>query len=566
MTSFQQYCLRWTNHRSNLLTVFEDLLHNGAFTDVTLAVDHSLTIKCHKIVLAACSTYFQNLFHELPSQQHPIIVLKDVKYAEIKAILEYMYRGEVNVAQNQLPDLLKIAQVLKVKGLVEEHGNQRQTQSESAHDLRREDAINASTSSPPPAISTSTDGNCASHSSPPHSTGVYSSLHGKSGVSLDHIQSHHLASSWSMPLLSGASHQFPTSLSPSVLGGGSYDNGVEATASLKRRKMIHSSLLMNNDTPILRTVLGQAHVDSSQSQPMPLLQPDSHEPVHYRNLSSNGSANDADNRRSSDLASGDTIHGDLAYMDENERQSSPQSYASNIVRNSAATDCVQPKPEWKRYKQYTRNDIDQAIAAVKHGMSAVQAARKYGVPSRTLYDKVKKLGIPTSRPFKRSASNGGSGAGFPFGIGANVNGALYDNSGSGIIKSENTQPENEKADESGGGNTSVVEGLTGTSTAAFDTTYAKATKDTDYDSMSDSMTHCNTSPVISCAKQRQEQEQQEQQPDMDDQVEDLSVSRKPYVSSLRRVIVRPPSTPSSVAIKDETIKEDAGLDNNDCYS
>lgn len=72
------------------------------------------------------------------------------------------------------------------------------------------------------------------------------------------------------------------------------------------------------------------------------------------------------------------------------------------------------KPEWKRYKQYTRNDIMSAIDAVRNGMSALQAARKYGVPSRTLYDKVKKLGITTSRPFRRS--NGSNGAAFPYGI------------------------------------------------------------------------------------------------------------------------------------------------------
>jgi len=74
------------------------------------------------------------------------------------------------------------------------------------------------------------------------------------------------------------------------------------------------------------------------------------------------------------------------------------------------TTYVQPpqKPEWKRYKQYTRADILEAINAVKEGMSALQAARKYGVPSRTLYDKVKKLGITTNRPYKK-AGNGGGG-------------------------------------------------------------------------------------------------------------------------------------------------------------
>lgn len=80
----------------------------------------------------------------------------------------------------------------------------------------------------------------------------------------------------------------------------------------------------------------------------------------------------------------------------------------------------QQKPEWKRYKQYTRTDILNAIECVRKGMSALQASRKFGVPSRTLYDKVKKLGITTGRPMnrtiKRSPSSGGSPAPFPYGL------------------------------------------------------------------------------------------------------------------------------------------------------
>ena len=48
------------------------------------------------------------------------------------------------------------------------------------------------------------------------------------------------------------------------------------------------------------------------------------------------------------------------------------------------------KLEWKRYKQYTNSDIQAAIEAVKSGMSALQASRKFKVPSRTLYDKVRR--------------------------------------------------------------------------------------------------------------------------------------------------------------------------------
>ncbi|XP_037071670.1 protein tramtrack, beta isoform-like, partial [Pollicipes pollicipes] len=118
MAANQQFCLKWNNHHSNLLNVFEALLHTEAFTDVTLAVDGA-SIKCHKMVLAACSPYLQTLLAEHVTT-HPIVVLKDIRLHEMRALLEYMYRGEVNVAQEQLGSLLKVAETLQIKGLVEE--------------------------------------------------------------------------------------------------------------------------------------------------------------------------------------------------------------------------------------------------------------------------------------------------------------------------------------------------------------------------------------------------------------------------------------------------------------
>ena len=41
---------------------------------------------------------FQALLEENPAK-HPIIILKDVPFQHLTAILEFMYAGEVNVAQ-----------------------------------------------------------------------------------------------------------------------------------------------------------------------------------------------------------------------------------------------------------------------------------------------------------------------------------------------------------------------------------------------------------------------------------------------------------------------------------
>lgn len=114
----EHYCLRWNNHQSNLLGVFSQLLRDESLVDVTLACSEGTTIRAHKVVLSACSSYFQTLFVDHPSR-HPIVILKDVRFAELKTLVEFMYKGEVNVEYCQLPTLLKTAESLKVKGLAE---------------------------------------------------------------------------------------------------------------------------------------------------------------------------------------------------------------------------------------------------------------------------------------------------------------------------------------------------------------------------------------------------------------------------------------------------------------
>lgn len=114
----EHYCLRWNNHQNNLLGVFSQLLRDESLVDVTLACSEGHSIRAHKVVLSACSSYFQTLFVDHPSR-HPIVILKDVRFSELRTLIEFMYKGEVNVEYCQLSALLKTAESLKVKGLAE---------------------------------------------------------------------------------------------------------------------------------------------------------------------------------------------------------------------------------------------------------------------------------------------------------------------------------------------------------------------------------------------------------------------------------------------------------------
>ncbi|KAK9507899.1 hypothetical protein O3M35_007663 [Rhynocoris fuscipes] len=111
----QQFCVRWNSYQSNLQSAFPKLLTNEHFVDVTLACE-SRMVKCHKVVLSACSAYFEKLLVQNPCQ-HPIIFMKDMKYWEVQALVDFMYKGEVNVTQDELASLLKAAEALEVRGL-----------------------------------------------------------------------------------------------------------------------------------------------------------------------------------------------------------------------------------------------------------------------------------------------------------------------------------------------------------------------------------------------------------------------------------------------------------------
>lgn len=117
----QQFCLRWNNYQSNLAHCFDNLLQTESLVDVTLACE-GRSLKAHKVVLSASSPYFQELFMDNPCS-HPIVIMRDIKYCDLKAVVDFMYRGEINVSQDQISALLKVADTLKVRGLTDVGGD-----------------------------------------------------------------------------------------------------------------------------------------------------------------------------------------------------------------------------------------------------------------------------------------------------------------------------------------------------------------------------------------------------------------------------------------------------------
>ncbi|XP_072393635.1 uncharacterized protein [Diabrotica undecimpunctata] len=116
MTS-KHFCLKWNKFESNILSAFESLQNTEDLADVTLTCE-GINIKAHKFILSACSPYFRTIFKENPCP-HPIVILKDVAHADLMAIINFMYHGEVTVSEEQFASFLNTAVVLQVLGLID---------------------------------------------------------------------------------------------------------------------------------------------------------------------------------------------------------------------------------------------------------------------------------------------------------------------------------------------------------------------------------------------------------------------------------------------------------------
>jgi len=117
MGSTEKFCLRWNDFESNISLAFRDIREEKDFFDCTLSCG-SRQLQAHKLILSACSPFFRSILKQNP-HQHPLLYLKGVQFTDLQAVLNFMYHGEVNVAQEELNSFLAVAEDLQVKGLTQ---------------------------------------------------------------------------------------------------------------------------------------------------------------------------------------------------------------------------------------------------------------------------------------------------------------------------------------------------------------------------------------------------------------------------------------------------------------
>lgn len=125
--------LSWNNHSTTFCHMLSALRLKERYTDATVACEGKF-YPVHKLVLSTCSQYFEEMFDHTAGK-HPVVLLQDVRRDELEALLSYMYAGIVSVAQRDLSRLIKVAELLQIKGLAvpDEIPSEKRSKGSSGH-------------------------------------------------------------------------------------------------------------------------------------------------------------------------------------------------------------------------------------------------------------------------------------------------------------------------------------------------------------------------------------------------------------------------------------------------
>ena len=86
------------------------------FSDVTLACNDGHEVRAHKVILAASSPFFHAMLRKTKNP-HPLIFMRGCDLQDLTSVVDFLYKGEVDLLPEKLDSFLALAQDLKIKGL-----------------------------------------------------------------------------------------------------------------------------------------------------------------------------------------------------------------------------------------------------------------------------------------------------------------------------------------------------------------------------------------------------------------------------------------------------------------
>ena len=114
----EKFSLKWNDFQINAIKTFNKLRNTEDYFDVTLVSSDQKKFQAHRIVLSACSSYFDNVLKsDKGSFVHLMLCLDNVNSRGLNSILDYIYNGEVQVSVSELDQFLAVADRFQLEGL-----------------------------------------------------------------------------------------------------------------------------------------------------------------------------------------------------------------------------------------------------------------------------------------------------------------------------------------------------------------------------------------------------------------------------------------------------------------
>ena len=104
-SGFSEYCKSLMSREENI-----------EFCDVTLVCDDGTKLNAHQIILVNSSPVLKSI---LSNNKHPnpIVYLRGVQLNDLSSLLDFIYKGETSLEQDDLQNFLDLAENLRIKGL-----------------------------------------------------------------------------------------------------------------------------------------------------------------------------------------------------------------------------------------------------------------------------------------------------------------------------------------------------------------------------------------------------------------------------------------------------------------
>ena len=96
-----------SNHQSNIGNTLEKLRDGSEFTDVTLVCEDGQQVEAHKVILASTSSLFMKILGK-NRHSHLLIYMKGMKFDELNALVDYIYKGKVSIPAEDLDNFLQV--------------------------------------------------------------------------------------------------------------------------------------------------------------------------------------------------------------------------------------------------------------------------------------------------------------------------------------------------------------------------------------------------------------------------------------------------------------------------